>query len=70
VNIKYKHLWAWDRMMGSTIGWSEMKQVEAEEDDAPLDAVYKGHEGKWHRFEDIESDETRGRIVELLKEVP
>ena len=70
MNIKYKHLWAWDRMMRSTIGWSEMKQAEAEDENAPIDAIYKDHEGKWHRFADVERDDTRERIAELLKEIP
>lgn len=68
--IKYKYLWAWDTMMHSGRYWKDMKQREAVRDNAPEDAVYKDVGGNWHRFRDVESEETKKRvqsIVDLMK---
>lgn len=70
MEIEYKYLWAWDRMMGSCYGWSECKQLEAKEDNAPEDAIYKDTYGNWRRFRDIKSDDTKKtvqRIVDQMK---
>ena len=67
--IKYKYLWVWDRMMHSDLSWSEKMQKEATEENAPLDCIYKDIQGKWHRFKDIKSDETKSRISILVKEI-
>lgn len=61
--IKFKYLWAWDRMMHSSLYWSECRQLEAYEDKAPLDCIYKDRDGKWHRFCDIENPYTKRRIA-------
>ena len=59
--MKRKHLWVWDTMMGSYQYYKEMMQAQAEEENAPLDAIYKGRDGSWvtasmlgqnHRFWD------------------
>ena len=68
--IKYKYLWAWDTMMHSGQYWKDMKQREAKEDNAPEDVIYKDTNGKWHRFKDIQLEETRQqvqRIVDTIK---
>jgi len=68
--IEYKYLWAWDTMMHSGQCWKDMKQREAEEDNAPEDVIYKDTNGKWHRFKDIQSEETKQqvqRIVDTIK---
>lgn len=68
--IKYKYLWAWDTMMHSGRYWKDMKQREAERDNAPEDVIYKDTNGKWHRFKDIQSEETKQqvqRIVDTIK---
>lgn len=69
MEIKYKYLWAWDRMMRSTYGWSERKQLEAKEDNAPEDAVYKDTDGNWHRFRDVKSEETKKIVQSIVNQM-
>jgi len=69
-DIKYKHLWAWDRMMGSTIEYSQERQAKAAAENAPEDAIYRDLDGTWRRFENVTAQTTRDRISEFLKEVP
>lgn len=63
--IKYKYLMAWDRMMHSSPAWMGKMQIEAEEDNAPLDVIFKDTDGKWHRFCEIVSQETKNRIKSI-----
>jgi len=69
--IKYRYLAAWDEMMASSPGWAARNQEFAEEDGAPIDAVYwndaLGGGRKWRRFVDVSSERTRDVIAQLLK---
>ena len=67
--MKYKYLYAWDLMMHSGQYWIDMKQREAKEDNAPDDVIYKDVNGKWHRFGDIQSEETKQRIQKMVDEM-
>lgn len=66
MKIKYHHLFAWDCMMGSYNYWKEMMQAKAEEENAPLTAVYKAHDGSWIKFEDIRSEGTKLLVKQYL----
>lgn len=67
--IKYKYLYAWDTMMHSAQYWKDMKQREAKEDNAPEDVIYKDTNGKWRRFGEIQSEETKIRIQKMVDEM-
>lgn len=69
MGIKYKYLWAWDRMMNSCYEWSRRQQLEAKEDNAPNDVVYKDTNGKWHRFKDVESENTKKRVQSIVDQI-
>jgi hypothetical protein len=69
MTIKFKYLMAWDTMMGSFGYWKEMMQAKAEEENAPLTAVYKAHDGSWIKFEDVRSDGTRLVLAGLLADM-
>lgn len=69
MEIKYKYLWAWDRMMHSCYEWSRQRQLEAKEDNAPDDVVYKDTSGKWHRFKDVESENTKKRVQSIVDHI-
>jgi hypothetical protein len=56
--IKYKHLFAWDKSMGSYAYWIAMNQERAEKENAPLDAVYRSQQG-WVTMRDIGDDAAR-----------
>lgn len=68
--ILYRHLAAWDEMMGSSPGWAATNQRIASEDAAPGDAVYwtrtSTGERVWTRFADVTSARTRLLIGELV----
>lgn len=67
--IKYKYLYAWDRMMRSTLAWSEQKQRQAEMENAPIDCIYRDTDGTWHIFGNIENQETKNRIQKIVDEL-
>lgn len=67
--IKYKYLYAWDRMMGSLGSWFQMNQQRATEEKAPETAIYRDVNGKWHVFEDIQNMETKNRIQNMVVEM-
>lgn len=47
----------------------KQKQLEAKEDHAPDDVVYKDINGKWHRFEDVESENTKKRVQSIVDQM-
>ena len=56
---KYKAIDLWGRMMGSFtnyIEWQQDMAEEAEEDGAPVDAIYKKYEGGWVTVRDLSTD--------------
>jgi len=68
-HVKYRHLWAWDLMMNSSEGWRRDNQRRAEEDDAPIDAVYFNETDgarKWRRFADVNSDATKKVVAGII----
>lgn len=67
--IKYKYLWAWDRMMRSDYGWSKRLQGLAEQEKAPIDCIYRDITGKWHRFRDIKTEETKQLVQRLVDDI-
>lgn len=64
--IKYKYLRAWDTMMHSGELWMSMMQDKAEEEHAPITAVYRRTDGIWVTFEEVENTETRNRIQQMV----
>ena len=64
--IKYKYLYAWDRMIHSTLGWSEMMQKRAEMENAPIDCTYRDNDGTWHTFRNIDNQETKDRVQKIV----
>jgi hypothetical protein len=66
IKVKYRHLWAWDNMMGSFLYYKEMNQARAEEENAPINAVYKAHDGSWVTFDEVRSPEAKERILREL----
>jgi len=75
--IKYKHLYAWDTMMGSTDYWKETNQRYAEEDSAPIDAIYwikdysttdytQQDKRNWRIFSEVTNDSTKAMINRIL----
>ena len=60
--IKYKYLRAWDLLLHSSQGWMDQRQLIAEAENAPLDAIYRDTDGTWHCFSEIKSKETQERV--------
>lgn len=69
MEIEYKHLWAWDTMMGSHLSWKESMQAKAKQDDAPKDAVYRKEDGSWLTFGEVESEITRSRVAAIVADM-
>lgn len=67
-NIKYKHLFAWDTMMGSYAYWVNDQQERAKADDAPLDAIFKNSEGGWERASTLSKDHMYWRLFNRMFE--
>jgi hypothetical protein len=65
---KYRHLWAWDTMMKSNYHVKTSNQQLAEEEGAPIDAVYRINTGIWQRFESIPSQDTKERVLRAMQE--
>lgn len=63
---KFRHLAAWDHMMGSSNSWREMMQERAEADGAPIDAIYRKDDGSWATFGDTRSENTKHIIERIL----
>lgn len=60
--IVYKYLWAWDRMMGSLIGWSEMTQALAAKENAPIDAIYRHANGTYATISEVKGEKIREQL--------
>jgi hypothetical protein len=68
--VKYKHLLAWDTMMGSYQYWKDGNQEMAEKDNAPIDVVFWHDDNgkrKWTTFEEVSAKSTRRRIEGIIK---
>ena len=68
-SIKYKYLYAWDIMMHSSPLWINDMQETAANEDAPEDALYKDVDGTWHRFKDVESENTKKRVQSIVDQM-
>lgn len=66
--IIYKHLWCWDRFMGSFEGWSLMMQQRAVHEQAPLDAIYHSPEKGWVRFSEVKFEAAKEAINQIMQE--
>lgn len=66
---KFKYLWAWDSMMGSTDGWKWLMQKRAEDAGAPPTAVWRTDSGQWYTFEEIKSEETKDAVARRVAEL-
>lgn len=66
---KYYHIVAWGHLMGSTPEYIEWEQHRAFSDGAPIDAIYKGGDGRWHTVDDIVYDDRRTEINEAAMEL-
>jgi hypothetical protein len=70
----YKHLKAWGIMMGSSSGYILMEQQIAALEAAPRDAIYQDTSfgpkpGRWHRFCEVTSADTREHIESILEDM-
>ena len=65
-NPKYKYLAAWNDMMNLGFNWRIRMQQEAEEENAPLDVVFKAIDDTWVRFNEIDSKQTRDKIQAMV----
>lgn len=68
--IKYKHLAAWDQMMGSQPYWCAGTQLRAAETNAPIDAIYEHHDAKgtWATYDECQSVSTCERIMSIFEQ--
>lgn len=55
---EYKCIRMWGQMMSSYPYFIESEQAAAARDNAPVDAVYRGRDGKWVRFADVTNQNT------------
>ena len=63
----YRHISAWDRMLGSFPNYIRNEQEKALKDDAPLDAVYQDFEtNEWVTIGDCVAS-TQDRIKQYLR---
>lgn len=67
--IKYKYLRAWDMMMHSSQGWMDQRQIIAESENAPLNAIYRETTGVWHTFDEIVSDDTKKIVQDIVNQI-
>ena len=65
-NDDYPFIRAWGRMLCSLPGYVEAEVAEAKQCGAPLAACYHTSEGGWQTFEQIESEETKSHLREIL----
>ena len=63
LNMEYKALKAWGKMMGSHQYYIDSQIKEAIEDKAPSDAIFKA-DGEWRRASEIVSSETKYRLIQ------
>lgn len=49
---EYRHIQVWGERLGSHRDYIHDQQVQASEDNAPLDAIYK-RDGKWQTARDV-----------------
>lgn len=69
-NIRYKHLWAWGVLMGRTQMQRQMDQDEAEQAEAPVDAIYYlKAESRWRRAIEIINPTRRELVAQMIKEL-
>ena len=71
--MTYRHLAAWDHMMGSNRDWCAAMQDLANKTNAPLDAVYRelnadGSFKRWATYAEVQSPQTRHVIDRLLED--
>jgi hypothetical protein len=66
LNLKFRHLWAWDTLMQSTRFRKNENQLLAEKENAPSDAVYRINTRVWQRFEGITLQETKDRLAKIM----
>lgn len=69
MEIKYKYLWAWDRIMHAGEHWMISNQMRATKEKAPADAIYRDVNGKWHRFTEISSQNTAYRVLRIVEDM-
>ena len=64
----YKYIRAWGTLLGSKPGYIEHLIRLARKQNAPLTAIYFSG-GKWVTFNDIPSDVTRAKIMDIIVEL-
>lgn len=64
----YPYIRAWDRLMHSNAGWTEVQLQRARQENAPPTAIYRTIEGVWSTFEQIESAHTKTLIERFVSE--
>ena len=55
----YKWIKRWGQMMGSFATYIRDEQDRASRDRAPINAIYRGREGKWSVIEEVTNQLTR-----------
>ena len=63
----YRHIAAWGQVLQSFQYYITDQQEKALRDNAPIDAVYFSHDGKWITFRDIENSRTKELVNSFLE---
>lgn len=63
---EYRHIHAWGIHMQSDPSYIREQQQKASESDAPLDAIYQDMNGRWACFHDVEREDTRKNVLQIL----
>jgi hypothetical protein len=67
--IKHKFVVAWCKYLDSKDYWIQDQLAKAEQDNAPLNAIYKSPDGTWKTVEDIHDPALRATMYEYVEYV-
>jgi hypothetical protein len=61
-DMDYLYIRAWHSTSGSFQYYIDNLVMEARKDNAPQNAIYKSHDGKWQTIEDCKNERTASRV--------
>lgn len=64
--MDYVYIRAWGQTLGSFPYYIEGEVEKARKESAPETAIYRRSDGTWVTFEDIERQNTKQRILEII----
>ena len=62
---QYPFIRAWGKMMRSYDVYIKAQQQMARDENAPWDAIFMSHEGKWHTFGGISNPNTKTEVMNI-----